>query len=148
MSPVTVDRALAAVLLVIAELEVWLTHDAGGHRLTAAIVAPVLMACLALRRRYPLQAGVIGHTAEAIQFASSSNTQVIATSIAWFCVLYGLTVWTTPRRFAFGATYIAVLNLVPWTGSYTKPDSTDARLLATTQVSTSTPGERQSASAK
>ena len=29
-----------------------------------------------------------------------------------------------------------------------KPDSTDARLLATTQVSTSTPGERQSDSAK
>ena len=30
----------------------------------------------------------------------------------------------------------------------TKPDSTDARLLATTQVSTSTPGERHSDSAK
>ena len=30
----------------------------------------------------------------------------------------------------------------------TKPDSTDARLVATTQVSTSTPGERHSDSAK
>jgi signal transduction histidine kinase len=124
MSPVAVDRALAAVLLAIGETEVWATHDAGGHRLAAAFVAPVLQACLALRRRYPLLAGLTGHTTEVIQFAISSNTQVIATSISWFCVLYGLTVWTTPRRFAFGAAYVAVLNLVPWTGSYAKPNST------------------------
>jgi len=123
MSPVTLDRALAAVLLVVAELEVWLTQDAGGHRILAAIVAPVLMACLALRRRYPLLAGIVGHTAVVTQFAITPNIQVIATSIAWFCVLYGLTVWTAPRRFMLGTTYVTVLNLVPWTGRYTKPDS-------------------------
>jgi signal transduction histidine kinase len=124
MSPVTVDRALAALLLAIAETEVWATGDAGGHRLSAALVAPVLQACLALRRRYPLAAGLVAATTEAIQFGISTNTQVIATSVAWFCALYGLTVWTSPRRFAFGATYITVVNVVPWTGSYSKPDST------------------------
>ncbi|MFL5909027.1 MAG: sensor histidine kinase [Gaiellaceae bacterium] len=123
-SPVDVDRALAAVLLAIGETEVWLTHDAGGHRLSAAVVAPVLQACLALRRRYPLLAGLTASTTEAIQFAIGSNTQIIATSIAWFCALYGLTVWTTPRRFAFGAAYVAVVNLVPWTGAYSKANST------------------------
>jgi signal transduction histidine kinase len=123
MSPVTVDRALAAVLLAVGETEVWTTHDAGGHRLVAALAAPVLSACLALRRRYPLSAGLVGHTTAAIEFAIASNIQIIATSIAWFCVLYGLTVWTTPRRFAFGAAYVAVVNLVPWTGSYAKADS-------------------------
>jgi signal transduction histidine kinase len=124
MRPVTFDRALAALLLVIAETEVWATHDAGGHRLSAALVAPVLQACLALRRRYPLAAGVVAMTAEAVQFAISSNTQVIATSIAWFCALYGLTVWTSRRRFVLGAAYVALVNLVPWTGSYSKPSST------------------------
>jgi signal transduction histidine kinase len=123
MSPVTVDRALSATLLVVAELEVWLTHDAGGHRLLAAVLAPLLMACLALRRRFPLAAGIVGHTAVAIQFAITPNIQIIATSIAWFCVLYGITVWTTPRKFAFGAAYVAAVNLVPWTGSYSKPGS-------------------------
>jgi signal transduction histidine kinase len=123
MSPVTVDRALTAVLLVIAELEVWLTQAAGGHRPLAAIVAPILVACLALRRRYPLAAGLVGNTTVSIQFGISPNIQVIATSIAWFCVLYGLTVWTTPRQFRFGLAYIAVLFLVPWTGSYSKPSS-------------------------
>ena len=124
MSPVTVDRALAAVLLAIGEAEVWFTHAAGGHRLSAALVAPVLQICLAFRRRYPLLAGLAGNAAEVTQFAISANTQVIATSIAWFYVLYGLAVWTTPRRFAFGVTSIAVLFLVPWTGTYSKPDST------------------------
>jgi signal transduction histidine kinase len=123
LSPVAVDRALAAVLLAIAEVEVWKTGDAGGHRLSAALVAPVLQACLALRRRYPLLAGLTAHMAEAIQFQISSNTQIIATSIAWFCALYGLTVWTSPRRFAFGAAFVAIVNLVPWTGTYRKPDS-------------------------
>ncbi|HJQ75521.1 MAG TPA: sensor histidine kinase [Gaiellaceae bacterium] len=120
MRPVTVDRILAVVLLAVAETEVWATHDAGGHRVSAAVVAPVLQACLALRRRYPLAAGMVAATTEAIQFGISSNTQVIATSIAWFCALYGLTVWTSPRRFALGATFVTVVNLA---GAYRKPDS-------------------------
>lgn len=123
VSPVTVDRLLAAVLLAIGETEVWATHDAGGHRLVAALVAPVLQACLALRRRYPVLAGIVGHTTVAAQFAVTPNIQIIATSIAWFCILYGLTVWTSPRLFAFGATYVAVVNLVPWTGHYRNPNS-------------------------
>jgi signal transduction histidine kinase len=120
MKPVTIDRILAAVLLAVAETEVWATHDAGGHRLSAALVAPVLQACLALRRRYPLAAGLVAEATQAIQFGISSDTQVIATSIAWFCALYGLTVWTSTRRFAFGATAVAAVNLA---GAYTKPDS-------------------------
>ncbi|HEY2310003.1 MAG TPA: sensor histidine kinase [Gaiellaceae bacterium] len=113
MTPVTVDRILAAVLLVIAETEVWLTQDAGGHRLLAAIVAPILAACLAFRRRYPFAAGVVAQTATLIQFMITRDVQVIATSIAWFCALYGLTVWTTQRQFALGAAYVTVTNFLP-----------------------------------
>jgi signal transduction histidine kinase len=120
MRPVTLDRILAAVLLALGETEVWATHDAGGHRISAALVAPVLQTCLALRRRYPLAAGMVAAATEAIQFGISSDTQVIATSIAWFCALYGLTVWTSPRRFAFGATFVAVVNFA---GAYRKPGS-------------------------
>ncbi|HLX18610.1 MAG TPA: hypothetical protein VKR23_00490, partial [Gaiellaceae bacterium] len=85
MSPVIMDRLLAVVLLAIGETEVWMTHDAGGHRLLAAIVAPVLSAALALRRRYPLGAGVAGQTAMIVEFTISRDVQIIATSIAWFC---------------------------------------------------------------
>jgi signal transduction histidine kinase len=123
MSPVLVDRALAAVLLAIGETEVWTTHDAGGHRLLAALCAPILQACLALRRRYPLAAGIVGQTASLAQFTISSHVQVIATSVAWFCVLYGLTVWTSQRRFALGAAYVAATNLFPAVVGYGKPNS-------------------------
>jgi signal transduction histidine kinase len=113
LDPVTVDRVLAVVLLVLAELEIWLTNDANGARVAAAIVAPAIAVAMAFRRRYPLLAGAGGHTVMATSFYAFNNTQIIATTIMWFCVLYGLTVWTTPRRFAFGAAYVAVLNLLP-----------------------------------
>ena len=118
MKPEAIDRILAAVLLVVAEIEVWLTLDAGGHRLLAAVVAPIVAACLALRRRYPFAAGIVAQTATMIQFAITSDVQIIATSVAWFCVLYGLTVWTTQRQFVSGAAYVAVTNFLPlaWYG--------------------------------
>ena len=123
VSPVSVDRLLAVVLLAIGETEVWASHDAGGHRLLAAIVAPVLSAALAFRRRYPLGAGVAGQTAMIVEFTISRDVQIIATSIAWFCVLYGLTVWTTSRRFMFGAGYVTATNLTPVIAGYGKPNS-------------------------
>lgn len=111
--PVAIDRTVAVLLLLVAELEAWLTHDAGGHRLLGALVAPVLATGLAVRRRQPLLAGVVGHTAMAAEFAVSSQVQIIATSVAWFCVLYGLTVWTSPRAFVLGAAYVTGLSIVP-----------------------------------
>ena len=122
MTPVTVDRILAAVLLVIAEMEVWLTQDAGGHRLLAALVAPILTGCLALRRRYPFAAGIAAQTATVIQFMVTRDVQVIATSVAWFCALYGLTVWTTQRQFALGTAYVTLTNFLPL-ARYGKPSS-------------------------
>jgi signal transduction histidine kinase len=123
MSSVTLDRALAAVLLAIGETEVWTTHDAGGHRLLAALVAPILAAALVLRRRYPLAAGIVGQTASLAQFTISRDIQIIATSVAWFCVLYGLTVWTSKRRFALGAAYVFASNLFPAIAGYGKPNN-------------------------
>jgi signal transduction histidine kinase len=123
MSPVAVDRALAAVLLAVGETEVWTTHDAGGHRILAALVAPILAAALAARRRYPLAAGIVGQTASVVQFAISHDVQIIATSVAWFCVLYGLTVWTSQRRFVIGAAYVLASNLFPAIAGYGKPNS-------------------------
>jgi signal transduction histidine kinase len=121
--PVTIDRLVAGLCLLAAELEVWLTHDAGPHRPSAALVASALALAVAVRRRYPLLAGLGGHTVMAVAFDFWNNTQVLGTSIAWFCALYGLTVWTTPRRFAFGAGAVLLLNVAPLDGSYRKAGS-------------------------
>src|SRR5438067_1614233 len=121
--PETVDRLLAVAVLVVGQLEIWLTGDASGHKVACAVVSPLMATALALRRRYPLAAGVGGHTATALLFWFSGSSQIIASSVAWFCVLYGLTVWTTHRRFVFGAAYVALLNLVPLDGSYSNAGS-------------------------
>jgi|SRR5581483_2136947 len=121
--PAWVDRLLAALLLAAGEADIWLTHDAAGHRVAAAVLAPVLNAALAVRRRYPLAAGIVGHGAMALSFWAWQNTQIIATSIAWFCVLYGVTVWTSSRRFVFGAVYVTGLNLLPLLVDHRRADS-------------------------
>ncbi|HEX4526294.1 MAG TPA: sensor histidine kinase [Gaiellaceae bacterium] len=114
--PVRIDRGLALVLLAAAELQIWLSGAAGGHRFVAAATAPVLAACVAVRRRYPLLAGVVAQGTVAFAFAFWSDTEIFGTSIAWFCALYAMTVWTSPRRFAAGAVFVAVSNVAAAAG--------------------------------
>ena len=102
--PVRFDIGLALVLFVAAELEIWLTDDANRPPAPSPrSVAPVLAASVAVRRLYPLLAGVAAQSTVAITFAGWSDTEIFGSTIAWFCALYAMTVWTSPRRFAVGA---------------------------------------------
>jgi signal transduction histidine kinase len=106
--PVTVDSVLAAVLTVVAQLEVWLGNGNGTdqNRPVAAVVSLLATSALAVRRRWPLQVSVIVAWAFAVQLGFWGDPQIIAASIAYFCSLYALTVWTSPRRFALGVALI------------------------------------------
>jgi signal transduction histidine kinase len=111
------DPLLGAALLLAAELEIWLTRDAESYRTVAALVAVAVTAAVAIRRRYPTLAGVGAQAAVAGAFAFLGDTQIFGSSIAWFCALYALTVWTTPRRFAAGAAFVFGSNLAAAAGS-------------------------------
>src|SRR2546422_4241959 len=50
--PLRLDRTLAALLTVGAELEVWLGSGAAHERLVAAVIAPAVTATVAIRRLY------------------------------------------------------------------------------------------------
>ena len=76
----------------------------------------MLAASVAVRRLYPLLAGVAAQATVAITFAGWGDTEIFGSSIAWFCALYGMTVWTTPRRFAAGAAFVVVSNLAATAG--------------------------------
>jgi signal transduction histidine kinase len=115
--PVRFDVGLAIVLVVAAELEIWLTGDAGGYRTVAAIVAPVLAATVAARRLYPLLAGLVAQGTMCVTFAVWGDTQIFGSSVAWFCALYGMTVWTTQRQFAIGAVFVLVSDLAAAAGA-------------------------------
>jgi signal transduction histidine kinase len=51
-------------------------------------------------------------------FAIWGDTQIFGNTIAWFCALYGLTVWTTPRRFAAGAAFVVISDLAAAAGRF------------------------------
>lgn len=107
---VWLDRLLAALLTVGAELAIWLGSDAAHHRLGAALVAPAIMASIAVRRRYPTLVGTAVPVLGAFDHALW-NPQFVGYPVADFCALYALTVWTPPRRFAFGSALIVAAIL-------------------------------------
>jgi signal transduction histidine kinase len=116
---------LAALLLVAAELQVWLTESAGTHQTVAALLAPVVCAAVAVRRRWPAAAGIVAQSSVALAFALWSDTQIFGTSIAWFCALYALTAWTTNAKFVAGVVFVATTNIAAAAGpSGTLPRST------------------------
>jgi signal transduction histidine kinase len=104
LDPRTVDRVLALVLTVVAQLEVWLGNGNGAdhNQTVAALVSLLATGAVAVRRRWPFEVGVVVAWAVAVQLAFWGDPQIIAASVAYFCALYALTVWTSPRRFLLG----------------------------------------------
>ncbi|MGI8421458.1 MAG: sensor histidine kinase [Gaiellaceae bacterium] len=110
-SPRRLDRALATLLTVGAELEVWLGSDATQHRLWAGLIAPVIMGSIAVRRRYPTLVGTVVPVIATLEHVFWGDLQFVGYPIATFCALYALTVWTPPRRFALGLALIVAVDL-------------------------------------
>src|SRR5207245_3112699 len=81
-----------------------------------AVVAVAVTASVAIRRRYPASVGAAAAALVSLELGVWGDPQVIATSIAYLCALYGLTVWTPARRFVLGAALIVIVNLAPAAG--------------------------------
>ncbi len=114
--PLTLDRTLATLLTVGAELQVWLGGSAAHHRVAAALVAPAVTASVAARRRYPTLVGIGVPVLTAFELALWGDPQIVANAVAYFCALYALAVWTPPRRFEFGAALIVAADLAASAG--------------------------------
>jgi signal transduction histidine kinase len=109
--PVSFDRILALLLAIGAELEVWLGGSAAHEQLVAAIFAPLIAAAVAFRRLYATVAGVAAAALLSVELGFWGDPQIISNAVAYFCALYGLTVWTPPRRFALGLALIVTFDL-------------------------------------
>ncbi len=112
----TLDWALAAVLTVTAQLEIWFSNQVTGHRLEFALVAPLITAPIAVRRRHPALVGTAVPLLGSLQYALGRDPQIVSEPIAIFCALYALAVWTTPRRFALGFALVGAANLATIAG--------------------------------
>jgi signal transduction histidine kinase len=114
--PVTLDRTLAALLTVTAQLEIWFSTEVTGHRLEFALVAPFITAPIAFRRRYPTLVGTAVPVLGSLQYALGRDPQIVSEPIAIFCALYALAVWASPRRFVLGFVLVGAANLATIAG--------------------------------
>jgi signal transduction histidine kinase len=112
LDPVLVDRTLAALLTVAAQLEIWFSSEVTGHRLDFALVAPLITAPIAVRRRYPTLVGIAVPLLGAAQYAIGRDPQILSEPVAIFSALYALAVWTPARRFAAGLALVVAADLV------------------------------------
>jgi signal transduction histidine kinase len=77
-----------------------------------AIGAPLMASTVAVRRLYPAAAGITAALIADVVAIAWKPPNIVSFGIAWFCSIYALTVWTTPRKFALGATVMALPTFV------------------------------------
>ncbi len=112
------DRIVAACLAAVGVPIVWTGNVMPGMPkglaalLTVAICAPV-----AVRRRWPLAAGILVILLVNLVFAVGANNYSPPIAIAWMCALYGIAVWTDTRGFLIGMAVMAAANFATVPGS-------------------------------
>ena len=110
--PQRLDYAVAAVVTVVAELEIWLGSEVKDHRVAGTLIASAFTASIAIRRRYPFLVGIGAAVLAAVAHGYGVDPQIVAMPIGYFCALYALAVWTSPRQFAIGLTVVVAADLV------------------------------------
>src|SRR4051794_8007955 len=114
-TPEQLDRVLAVALFVGAELQVALAPAHGWALASEALVAGLVTGSVAVRRRYPSTVGIV---VQGLLAAEGLVAQLPAgcVTVAWFCALYALAVWTTWPRFTAGVLFFVASNLLPSVG--------------------------------
>jgi signal transduction histidine kinase len=107
------DWIVAAVLAVASLLQISLTPGPAGQQALGALFAVATCATVAFRQRYPATAGVTAQGLMALDFLTWHNLAAGGWTIAWFCSLYGLAVWSSRWRFAAGAAFVGLTDLLP-----------------------------------
>jgi len=116
VDPVTLDYAVAAIVTVVAQIEIWFGNEVHSHRLWGALIVNVATLSIAIRRRYPALVGTFVPVFEASQHALKRDPQIVAAPIGYFCALYALAVWTTARQFRAGLALIVAADLASSAG--------------------------------
>jgi signal transduction histidine kinase len=118
VNPVHADIALALLLFVLSQVAIWWGRGgvAKEHTVGVAVIAGLVTSAVAVRRRYPFAVGVGAVALTSLEIAFWGDPQLIPTSIAFFLLLYALTVWTAPRTFAVGVGVLIAFYLASAAG--------------------------------
>ncbi len=106
------DRLLAVALVVGVGLQAALLSMSTSGRLVTLVVGGGVCATVAGRRRFPTAVGLGVQTALVVTGVFVA-LPVGPVTIAWFCALYALTVWTSLRWFVLGVAWFALSDVAP-----------------------------------
>jgi signal transduction histidine kinase len=112
LDPARVDVLLAAALLLGVALQAAFASIPTGDLLVTMVVGGLVTASMAVRRRFPVAVG-FGVQAALVLTGLFVALPVGPVTIAWFCALYALAVWTSPRWFVAGVAFFVVTDMAP-----------------------------------
>jgi signal transduction histidine kinase len=107
------DWIVAAVLAAASLLQIWLSAGTVRGKVLGSLFAVAICATVAFRQLYPTIAGVTAQAIIVLDFDTWHNLQFGGWTIAWWCSLYGLAVWSSRWRFVAGAVFVAFTDLLP-----------------------------------
>jgi len=107
------DWIVAAVLAVASLLQISLTAGPVRQQAAGALFAVATCATVGFRQRYPATAGVAAQGLMALNFLTWHDLAAGGWTIAWFCSLYGLAVWSSRWRFVAGVAFVGLTDLLP-----------------------------------
>lgn len=113
----SLDRIVAAGLIVLAQIELWVGHAISGPKGVVVPLAVVMPACVAVRRRWPLAVGVTVMQANGLFWLVGARSTSIALGVSWMCALYGVAVWTDNPGFAIGLGGLVCSNVLAYFGN-------------------------------
>jgi signal transduction histidine kinase len=112
LDPARVDVLLAAALLLGVALQAAFASIPTGDLLVTMVVGGLVTASMAVRRRFPVAVG-FGVQAALVLTGLFVALPVGPVTIAWFCALYALAVWTSPGWFVAGVAFFVVTDMAP-----------------------------------
>jgi signal transduction histidine kinase len=121
LAPERLDAVLAVALVLVAEVQTAFGPARGWILVAEAIVAGLVTASVAIRRRWPAAVG-FGVQALLVTQEILVNRDLIApppagaVTVAWFCALYALAVWTTGPWFIAGLSFFIASDVAPALG--------------------------------
>ena len=107
------DWIVAAVLAVASLLQISLGPGPVHQQALGALFAVTTCATVGFRQRYPAAAGMTAQGLMALDFLTWHNLAAGGWTIAWFCSLYGLAVWSSRWHFVAGAIFVGLTDLSP-----------------------------------
>ena len=115
MTAERLDQWVAAALVVVVELQIFLGGHTGWPAVSEAVVGALVTGSVAVRRRWPAAVG-IGVQALLVVEGHIGHLPAGAVTVGWFCALYAMAVWTSWRWFGIGVVFFCGSNLLPTLG--------------------------------